>query len=81
MAQGLALPHDPQIVVHGKGEGLDDLVEHLPVLPGEAGEHVGTRPRRWSSSTTGAILMASGRVPKVMNTVWSGTLGKGSLSL
>ena len=36
----LLLLHDPQIVVHREGERLDHLVEHLPVLPGEAHEHV-----------------------------------------
>ena len=44
VAQGLALAHDLEVVVHGKGEGVDDLVEHLPVLPGEAGDDAEDAP-------------------------------------
>ena len=36
----LFLLHDAKIVVRREGEGLDDLVEHLPVLSGEAHEQV-----------------------------------------
>ncbi len=40
VAETLLLLHDPQVVVDGEGERFDHLVEHLPVLPGEADEHL-----------------------------------------
>ncbi len=42
VAERLFLLHDAKVVIHGEREGLDDLVQHLPVLPGEAHEHVET---------------------------------------
>jgi len=37
--QGLPLAHDLEIVIHGQLEVVDDLVQHLPMLAGQAGDH------------------------------------------
>ena len=64
----LAWSHDAEVGVHAEAELLRDLLEHLAMLAG--GDHAAVEvgdPRR--AVTTGAILIASGRVPMKTATV------------
>lgn len=68
VVEGLPAFHDVEVVVHRQMEEIDHLIEHLAVLRGEA-DLVSISGRFKSSFTTGAILMASGRVPKIVITL------------
>ena len=48
-------------------EDVEHLVEHGPVL-GRDADTLSNRLARWRAWTTGAILIASGRVPKTLRT-------------
>ena len=55
--------HDGQVIVRRHRKGLQDLIQHFPVLPGNAYNGVQS-VLDLSSLTRGHILMASGLVPK-----------------
>ena len=62
--QVLVRAHQVEIVVGRDAESVEHLVEHLAVLAGDADARAQRRASSASAWTTGAILMASGRVPK-----------------
>ena len=68
VVQALSLLHDPQVFVGVEVEHIQNLVYQPFVLPGEYQAAVQARAVPQRSLTTGAILMASGRVPTTTRT-------------
>ena len=62
---GQILPrgHDVEVEIGREPEELEHLVEHLAVLGGDA-DRASKRGSAASACASGAILIASGRVPK-----------------